>query len=383
MMQTDMELLGEYAHNKSEAAFASLVSRHVNLVYSVALRLVCDGHLAEEVTQTVIIILARKAARLPRDTIVAGWLYRTTRFAAMKAMTLVRRRHDREQEAYMRSQLNQTDRDPWADIEPLLEAAMGELGQEDQNALVLRFFEGRGFKEISSALNTTEAAAKMRVNRALEKLRKLLSRRGLTVSAAILAGALSVGAVQGAPVGLAGSVTVAAVNGTGLPVSTLTLIDKTWKIMAWTKLKTTLVVGAIAIFALGTASVTVQYARNRSQNTVFRFAGYATPENSMQTMLYVAAQGDLTRLPSVLTLDEVESFNGKMAGRSPAEIRQALTSWAHAMRDYQITQKDVVSADEAHLHIHATPSAEGLHSGKVVIRMKKISGEWKCAGDLN
>lgn len=380
MMIDDMELVRQYARSQSEGAFATLVSRHVNLVYSVALRQARDAHLAEEITQTVFIILARKAGSLNSKIVISGWLYRTTRFAAAKALTLRRRQQNREQEAYMRAQLDKTQTDTWSEMEPLLEAAMGELGSTDHNALTLRFFERRSFKDISSFLGTTEAGAKMRVNRALEKLRKLFAKRGLTLSAAAIAGAMSAHSVQAAPVGLVTSITVAAVKATAVPGSTLTLTEATLKLMAWTKLKTALVVSVAALLAAGTATVTVQQI-----NAVrgFHFAGYGTPEASIQSMIWVSSTGDMTKLPDGFTEEQMKRFNEKMSGKSPDEIRQGVMAWARAMRGYKVTQKDVISDDEVHLHIHATPSTDAIHSGRTVVKMIKVGNAWKFAGDAN
>jgi len=375
----DMDLVHEYARCKSEEAFATLVSRHVNLVYSVALRQVRDGHLAEEVTQTVFIILARKARSLSPKTVVSGWLCRTARYASTKALTKQRRRQHREHQAYLESQMNETECNAWVQIEPLLDKAMTQLREKDHNALVLRFFEGRNFKDVSAALGTSEAGAKMRVNRALEKLRKFFTKRGLTFSTAVIAGAVSANSVQAAPIGLATLVTGAVVNGTAVTSSTLTLIKTTLKIMAWTKLKTTMVVGAIAIFAAGTATVVV----HTTKVTPFTFAGYATPEASVQSTIWAASTGDFGKFQAGLTAQEMERFKGSVAGKSEDEIRRGVIAWANAMIDYKITQKEVLSDDEVHLHIHATPSADALHSGKAVIVMKRIGNEWKKAGDVN
>jgi RNA polymerase sigma factor (sigma-70 family) len=382
MMVDDMDLVRQYARCKSEEAFAALVSRHVNLVYSVALRQVRDPHLAEEVTQTVFIILARKAGSLGSKTVISGWLYRTARYAAAKVLTMRRRRQEREREAYMQSQLNGTERDTWKEIEPLLETAMGQLGERDHDALVLRFYEERGFKDIGSALGTTEAGAKMRVNRALEKLRVFFTKRGLTLSAAAIGGAISAHSVQAAPVGLATSVTVAAVKGASATTTTLTLIETTLKLMAWTKLRTAVVVGAVALLAAGTATVTIQHAKAKAESPGFSFAGYATPDASMQSMLWAGSQGDFKGVLAACTSEEIKRFEGKMAGKSAEEIGREAKAWANALKDYKITEKDVVSDHEVHLHIHATPSADGLHSGKVTVVMRKIGNEWKQEGDL-
>ena len=101
-MNDDLTLLREFAATNSEAAFATLVSRHINLVYSVALRQVHDAHSAEDIAQAVFIILARKANELGNQVVLSGWLCRATRYACAEVLRIQRRRQQREQEAYMR-----------------------------------------------------------------------------------------------------------------------------------------------------------------------------------------------------------------------------------------------------------------------------------------
>jgi RNA polymerase sigma factor (sigma-70 family) len=180
----DSELLAQYARHHSETAFTALVERYINLVYSTALRRVGNPHAAEEITQAVFIILARKAASLGAKTVLSGWLYQAARLTAGNFLRGEIRRQRREQEAYMQSLLNESAADNvWRQIAPLLDDAMGRLGEKDRNAVVLRFFENKSLAEVGVALGASEDAAKMRVNRALEKLRKFLMRRGIALSA--------------------------------------------------------------------------------------------------------------------------------------------------------------------------------------------------------
>jgi uncharacterized protein (TIGR03435 family) len=265
MLNDDLTLLREYARRNSEDAFATLVERHINLVYSVALRSVRDPHLAGEITQAVFIILARKAEKLGDQTILPGWLCRTARYASANALTIQRRRQQREQEAFMQSQLedvsrkNEATKETWYQIAPLLDGAMEQLGKKDHDALVLRFFEGRNFADVGAALGASEDAAKMRVNRALEKLRKFFTKRGVSSTTAIIAGTISTNSVQAAPVALAKSVTAAAIiKGAAISGSTLTIIKGALKIMTWAKMKTATVASVIVLAATGTATIAIK-----------------------------------------------------------------------------------------------------------------------------
>jgi RNA polymerase sigma factor (sigma-70 family) len=255
MMTDDMELVRKYARHDSEDAFAALVSRHVNLVYSVALRQVRDSHLAEEITQAVFIILARKAGSLSDKTILPGWLCRTARYASANALTIQRRRQRREQEAHMQSILNEAEsEETWNQIAPLLDGAMEQLGQKDHDALVLRFFEGKSFHEIGTAFGASENAAKKRVNYALEKLRRFFSKHSFYSTTAIIAEAISANSVQAAPSALAKTATASAIaKGAVVGSSTLTIVKGSLKFMAWTKAQTVIV--STIIVGMATMSV--------------------------------------------------------------------------------------------------------------------------------
>ena len=183
----DIRLLKQYADENSEAAFAELVARYVNLVYSAALRSTGNAHAAEEITQAVFIILARKAKSFGGKALLSGWLYQTARLTAANYLRGEIRRQNREQEAYMQSILNEPESGAWRQISPLLDDAMGRLGEKDRNAIVLRFFENKNLSEVGLALGASEDAAKMRVNRGLEKLRKFFTKRGVALSGTVIA----------------------------------------------------------------------------------------------------------------------------------------------------------------------------------------------------
>jgi RNA polymerase sigma factor (sigma-70 family) len=254
----EIELLAQYARHNSETAFTTLVERYVNLVYSTALRRVGNPQAAEEIAQAVFIILARKARGLSRRTVLSGWLFQTTRLTAANFLRGEIRRQKREQEAYMQSILNEPEPEIWPHISPLLDDAMGRLGERDRNAIVLRFFENKSLADLGEALGASEDAAKMRVNRALDKLHRYFNKRGVSSTTAIIGGAVSVNSVHAAPAGLAKTISaVAFVKGSIATASILTLVKGTMKTMTWLKLKFAAGVGVSALLAGGVATVAI------------------------------------------------------------------------------------------------------------------------------
>lgn len=237
-MDPSRVLLQQYLANKSEAAFGELVERHVDLVYQTALRRAGgDDALARDVAQTVFTDLAHKAAQLPPTVVLAGWLYRHTGFVAAKMIRSEQRRRQREHRAFMQN-LNESsnpgqsgDAALWQRMAPFLDDALGRLSARDRDALVLRFLEGRALREVGGMLGLSENSARMRVNRALEKLRGLLQRRGVTSTAFGLGGALGLAASSPVPGGLPQSLSAAALN--SAPAAAATGLAATVASLPW------------------------------------------------------------------------------------------------------------------------------------------------------
>ncbi len=212
-MKTDNQLLEGYARDGSEQDFRELVERRINLVYSAALREAAgDASAAEDITQAVFTELARRAASLIRHPALAGWLYTCVRRMAANARRAETRRHRRELEAFTMNELLSSDPNDqlWQQLRPVLDDVMHELDEEDRPAVVLRFFEGRSLKDVGLALGLNENAARMRVDRSLEKLRTFLSRRGVKSTAATLTAALALASVSNASAAFAKTVATSA-----------------------------------------------------------------------------------------------------------------------------------------------------------------------------
>ena len=242
-MTSDLDLLGQFTRDHSQDAFTALVNRHVNLVYSAALRQVRSPQLAEEVAQSVFTDLARNAGKLKPDTILTAWLYQVARRTAIDVVRRESRRQLREEIATEMNAMNATVND-WTHIEPLLDDAMSALDDTDRAAVLLRYFENKSLREVGATLGTSDDAAQKRVGRAVERLREYFTKRGVTVGASGLVIVISANAVQAAPVGLAVTISAATVLA-GTAVSTSTVIAAT-KAIAMTTLQKTLITATIA-----------------------------------------------------------------------------------------------------------------------------------------
>ena len=261
--QSDHDLLAEFVRSNSEEAFSVLVRRHLNLVHSVARRHSSTPHAAEDISQAVFILLARKASTLGSATVLSGWLYTTATLTAANFQRAEARRRRREQEAFMQSTLHTGGAGvAWTDLEPHLDGAMAELRSTDRDAVILRFFENKSLHEVSEALGIEERAAQKRVHRSVEKLRRVLSRRGVTASGAALTEVISTHSIQAATHALVKTISATASKGSAIAVSTQTLVKGTLKTMAWTKAKAAagIAMGAVvAVVAVGVAAAVIHH----------------------------------------------------------------------------------------------------------------------------
>jgi len=241
MNADDRSLLREYAGRQSQDAFSQLVNRHLNLVYSAALRIVRSPQLAEEVAQSVFTDLARDATRLRPGTVLTAWLYGVACRTAVDVVRRESRRQNREQQAVEMAAMNSEVSD-WTHIEPLLDEGMQSLDETDRDAVLLRYFEGKSLREVGETFGVSEDAAQKRVSRAVESLRQFFAKRGVAVGAGGLVAALSANAVQAAPAGLATSISSAAV----LAGKTLATAGTVTKVITMTTLQKTLIAAAVA-----------------------------------------------------------------------------------------------------------------------------------------
>ncbi len=259
----DAILLRRYTVESDESAFAEFVRRHLGLVYHAALRQTNgDAHAAEDVTQTVFTLVAQKARTLVHHQTLTGWLHTTTRFAARRHQRTEVRRLRREQEAHLMQENAATDpaSADWEHLRPLIDDVLADLNATDRDAVLLRFFSGLSLAEVGAKLNLSENAARMRVERALDKLHGLLTRRGIASSATALGAMLTHQAMAATPTGLLASVTAAALSGAAGLTGGAAFLGGLFAMKT-----STAILGALALVAAGTAVFEFNTARQTAQ----------------------------------------------------------------------------------------------------------------------
>jgi RNA polymerase sigma factor (sigma-70 family) len=463
-MTESHDLLVEYTLNGTESAFRELVVRYMDLVYSTALRKVIgDAQMAQDVAQTVFLHLAKKAPELSKNVMLGGWLHQATCNVAATFTRTERRRLAREKQAV---QMNTLHNDPTGSLDriaPMLDDAISQLPQEDRTAILLRFFEKRDFRSVGESLGSSEDAARMRVNRALEKLHLLLKLQGVTISAAALAVGLSAEAVSAAPVGLAMTVAGSALAGAAGPGTALTLL----KIMTMSKLKAS-ILGTLVVAGVATPLVISRQTQSRlfQENEALRqqlaqlslvtaendrlsnqvaqaqgfralaqqqagellrlrgelgtlrqqekewnrmkaalaaertrqpstsgtdakvdrvpkeswaFAGYASPEAALQSVVWAMSKGDVKTFLSSATPEAQKLMAQQYAGKTESEIAVELAKELGELAELPLGDKKIATDGSVtfRITVHETDDGATKTHDEAVMTFEKVGGEWK------
>ncbi|HZZ20538.1 MAG TPA: sigma-70 family RNA polymerase sigma factor, partial [Opitutaceae bacterium] len=314
-MRDDSELLRIFVAEKSNEAFSEIVRRHIGTVYAVALRRVGGNvHLAEDVVQEVFTDFARKAVSLSRRESLVGWLFVATRFATAKAVRKDRQLQSLQQRAEAMNQAPaQFDAEPaWEDLRPVLDDAIHGLTERDREAILLHFFDRRTFEDVGSKLRITESGARMRVERALEKMRLSLSRRGITSTTAALSLTLGTQAIAAVPVSFVTKVTTAALVG-AVPTGAASV----FYFMTITKTQLSIIAGAVLIGA--TVMGVIQQRKISTLLTERRVLISESASSAAQANELKAKLSDAERAFAALkgSIAETKSGNGSAIKTSP------------------------------------------------------------------
>jgi RNA polymerase sigma factor (sigma-70 family) len=465
MSNTDLELLARYTRQNAEDAFAELVRRHLDLVYSAALRQVRSPQLAEDVAQSTFINLAHNAHRLSPDTTLTSWLYKVTRHAAIDVVRREARRQAREQIACDLDAMN-ASADNWTLIEPMLDEAMHALDDTDRSAVLLRYFENKSLREVGQTLGTSEDGAQKRVSRAVDRLREFFAKRGVAVGAGGLVAVISAHAVQAAPIGLAVTISTAApligtaavTTATATKAIAMTLFQKAlitttlalgiatpWLIhihsqkelreqnaalrqqlqqqldtaaqLETDKARLSKLIGQATNKSLSDGQFRellrlrgeVSQLRNQkgeleklqAENRQLRaaqdarpaspsgapqdyfpkeswsFTGYATPESTLQSILWAISKGDIKTMMNGVLPEEAERMAKQFEGKSQDEIAAAIRSDTDQMNGFRILKKEAVSDDQVILTV--------FNDGRdltTTMKFVRVGNDWKIAGKV-
>jgi RNA polymerase sigma factor (sigma-70 family) len=317
---SDTELLRDYLATGSERAFAELVDRYIDLVYSAARRQVRDTHLAEDITQAVFIVLARKASGVRNPAMLGAWLVKTTRQTACNAIRFesCRRRHEQEAAA-----MNTAQEQTGAHIEGVLDEFLGRLGERDRGAIVLRYLQDKSVNEVAMALHISPPAAQKRITRALSRLKKLLGGRGIVTAGAALEQGLCSQVLHTAPPGLAQLASSSAIGKTAGGGAAL-LARSTVRTLFWAKVQALAlglaasgaVVAMVAAVAVNSLPNTPATAANNSP--VPETPSATAPAMAESQIVHLPNDAFTSRGPADEYLNEIDPNTKRTPNSSPA-----------------------------------------------------------------
>lgn len=321
-MVCDTELLRQYSESGAEPQFTELVQRHINLVYFTALRRTGgDTALAQDIVQSVFATAARKASNLVNHVSLTGWLYTTTRNIAAKAVRKEQTRRHYENLAAMDTLTGTEPSAEWERLRPIIDGVLGEMPVADREAILIRFFQGRSYVDMSAMLQISEDAARMRLERALERLRRLLQRRGIRSAAAALAVALSAQGGLAVPVGMVATVssgaiaTVTATSGTAVFFGFMSL-TKTTAIAA--SLAATIATG-IAVFERNLARKAEAELTAMTRNQIALQASLARVETQLS---HAQSRADEADRDTANLLAAIETSQRQASQQARASVEQ-------------------------------------------------------------
>jgi len=349
-MSDDAQLLRDYLEDRSEAAFSELVRRHVDFVYGAALRMTRSAQRAEDVTQSVFIDLGRKAQALAGRQNLAGWLYISARYASIQLIRQESRRDRREREAGLRLEPsgNATTSIDWSQLAPVLDGVLSQLAPRDRDAILLRFFKNASFAEIGSSLQLSENAARMRVDRALDKARRLLFKSGIVSTCAALELALASQPAVAAPAALVSTLPGAAMAAAATGVALTAAATGFWALMNATKL-TLAAIALATVIGIGTALEIkirqTQAAVRAADDDLVRLPRQLAEESKRAA----DAERDRIRLQKIAADTRASSQN--VAGnQSPGNSAPSGPDWTALIKDpaYQAT---LLAQHRARMHL--------------------------------
>jgi RNA polymerase sigma factor (sigma-70 family) len=320
-MPSDSDLLRRFANEADEFAFAELVQRHLGVVYNAALRRANGNfHLAEEAAQIVFTQLACKAHALRDHAALLGWLHTSTHYATSVLIRRELRQAVRRDVAAAMIRETSEPRDvEWDTLRPLIDEALDRLNADDRQAVLLRYFSGRSFGELGAELGISDEASRKRVDRALERLRRLFARRGVKTTAGALAIALSRAPAFATPAALAGTITevaktVAMASAIGATTSTGVGLFATVK-------TSSVALAACTVIGIATLGIIiVKWSEQR--DTARQIEVMRTEATAIKGRLTVLAKAEMNARPA--TPAAKQTANGSTSGGFSPNLQEQL-----------------------------------------------------------